>query len=30
MKKNFLAILLIAISLVGCKSYSDLEKTPTA
>lgn len=30
MKKNLLAILLIAISLVGCKSYSALEKTPTA
>lgn len=30
MKKNLLAILLIGISLVGCKSYSALEKTPTA
>jgi len=29
-EKESLAILLIAISLVECKSYSALEKTPTA
>ena len=30
MKKNFFAFLLVAVSLVGCRSYSALETTPTA
>lgn len=30
MKKNLLAFMLVAVSLVGCRSYSALEKTPTA
>ncbi len=30
MKKNFFAFLLVAVSLVGCRSYSALENTPVA
>lgn len=30
MKKNFFALLLVAVSLVGCRSYSALESTPVA